>query len=284
MVIKNAKSNTVMEASTLFAMFNFCLTEHLWMVSANAWCQRKTCLIPNNNYLKQFKPCVLVSIYTQYSRPVKLEWLQTVLASVISELDEALLSLRNFIKKTSSPCDRDGVSTESFRADAHLMSSALVRSLEEGHPLDDYWYRCCRNGGEDSYATLQNKAFGSPQDVVFICNEESKVCARSRKHGPRDARAYCSHRCSIHIHRKTLRKEGYEQNYPFNWKRFCVTDNKVKSRLVCQLRRYAATNPGNITWIKAGFHALEVWGEQLLDSCIRFLNEDPWERLHLRSS
>lgn len=28
-----------------------------------------------------------------------------------------------------------------------------------------------------------------------------------------------------------------------------------------------------------GFHALEVWGGATFDSCIRFLNEDPWERL-----
>lgn len=27
-----------------------------------------------------------------------------------------------------------------------------------------------------------------------------------------------------------------------------------------------------------GFHALEVWGGATFDSCLRFLNEDPWER------
>ncbi len=30
---------------------------------------------------------------------------------------------------------------------------------------------------------------------------------------------------------------------------------------------------------KAGFHALEVWGGATFDTCLRFLNEDPWERL-----
>ena len=30
---------------------------------------------------------------------------------------------------------------------------------------------------------------------------------------------------------------------------------------------------------KAGFHAIEVWGGATFDSCMRFLNEDPWERL-----
>ena len=30
---------------------------------------------------------------------------------------------------------------------------------------------------------------------------------------------------------------------------------------------------------KAGYYALEVWGGATFDSAIRFLNEDPWERL-----
>ena len=30
---------------------------------------------------------------------------------------------------------------------------------------------------------------------------------------------------------------------------------------------------------RVGFFSLEVWGGATFDSCIRFLNEDPWERL-----
>jgi oxaloacetate decarboxylase alpha subunit len=30
---------------------------------------------------------------------------------------------------------------------------------------------------------------------------------------------------------------------------------------------------------KAGYHSIECWGGATFDSCIRFLNEDPWERL-----
>lgn len=30
---------------------------------------------------------------------------------------------------------------------------------------------------------------------------------------------------------------------------------------------------------RAGFYALEIWGGATFDSCLRFLNEDPWERL-----
>ena len=29
----------------------------------------------------------------------------------------------------------------------------------------------------------------------------------------------------------------------------------------------------------AGFHSVEVWGGATFDSAMRFLNEDPWERL-----
>lgn len=30
---------------------------------------------------------------------------------------------------------------------------------------------------------------------------------------------------------------------------------------------------------KAGYYSLECWGGATFDSCLRYLNEDPWERL-----
>lgn len=30
-----------------------------------------------------------------------------------------------------------------------------------------------------------------------------------------------------------------------------------------------------------GYHSMEVWGGATFDACVRFLNEDPWERLKL---
>ena len=32
---------------------------------------------------------------------------------------------------------------------------------------------------------------------------------------------------------------------------------------------------------KVGYHAIEAWGGATFDTCIRFLNEDPWERLRI---
>ena len=32
-------------------------------------------------------------------------------------------------------------------------------------------------------------------------------------------------------------------------------------------------------YLEAGYDGLEVWGGATLDSCMRFLNENPWERL-----
>ena len=32
---------------------------------------------------------------------------------------------------------------------------------------------------------------------------------------------------------------------------------------------------------KIGFYSAECWGGATFDSCIRFLNEDPWERLRI---
>jgi oxaloacetate decarboxylase alpha subunit len=31
----------------------------------------------------------------------------------------------------------------------------------------------------------------------------------------------------------------------------------------------------------AGYYSLEVWGGAAFDICIRYLNEDPWERLRV---
>ena len=32
---------------------------------------------------------------------------------------------------------------------------------------------------------------------------------------------------------------------------------------------------------RVGYYALEVWGGATFDACMRFLNEDPWERLRV---
>ena len=32
---------------------------------------------------------------------------------------------------------------------------------------------------------------------------------------------------------------------------------------------------------KVGFYSLECWGGATFDACLRFLNEDPWERLRV---
>jgi oxaloacetate decarboxylase alpha subunit len=33
------------------------------------------------------------------------------------------------------------------------------------------------------------------------------------------------------------------------------------------------------TMDQVGYHAVEVWGGATFDSCLRFLHEDPWQRL-----
>lgn len=39
--------------------------------------------------------------------------------------------------------------------------------------------------------------------------------------------------------------------------------------------------PGCALLDKVGYHSLEAWGGATFDSCLRYLNEDPWERLRL---
>ena len=42
---------------------------------------------------------------------------------------------------------------------------------------------------------------------------------------------------------------------------------------------YSKMEPILDTMNKAGYYSAEVWGGATFDVCLRFLNEDPWERL-----
>ena len=35
---------------------------------------------------------------------------------------------------------------------------------------------------------------------------------------------------------------------------------------------------------KIGYHSIEAWGGATFDACLRFLNEDPWDRLRTDTS
>ena len=35
------------------------------------------------------------------------------------------------------------------------------------------------------------------------------------------------------------------------------------------------------TMDKVGYHSVECWGGATFDACLRFLNEDPWDRLRI---
>ena len=49
--------------------------------------------------------------------------------------------------------------------------------------------------------------------------------------------------------------------------------------LIATRMPYAAFEPILETIDKAGFYSVECWGGATFDSCMRYLNEDPWERL-----
>ncbi|MEG0854553.1 MAG: pyruvate carboxylase subunit B [Angelakisella sp.] len=49
--------------------------------------------------------------------------------------------------------------------------------------------------------------------------------------------------------------------------------------LIATRMPFSAFEPILSTMDKAGYYSLECWGGATFDSCLRFLNEDPWERL-----
>ena len=108
--------------------------------------------------LEQFNPCVLVSITLNIPGPVKnSEAITTVFASVISELDEALQSFEKLHQEDFSP--QTGM--EFYRV---LRADAL------------HVKRAC------TPTPISRTALGMTPRRCFICNEDAKVCARSRKH------------------------------------------------------------------------------------------------------
>ena len=49
--------------------------------------------------------------------------------------------------------------------------------------------------------------------------------------------------------------------------------------LIATRMPFSVMEPILETLDKAGFYSVECWGGATFDSCMRFLDEDPWERL-----
>ncbi|PWR72957.1 pyruvate/oxaloacetate carboxyltransferase [Methanospirillum stamsii] len=65
-------------------------------------------------------------------------------------------------------------------------------------------------------------------------------------------------------------------------KRLCITDTTLRDAhqsLIATRMRTEDMLPLTRAIDKAGFFSVEAWGGATFDSCIRFLNEDPWHRL-----
>ncbi len=79
---------------------------------------------------------------------------------------------------------------------------------------------------------------------------------------------------------------------------FCIQDSKITEVIVLKKLKITETvlRDGHQSLIatklktdeilpilekmdRVGYYSLEVWGGATFDACIRFLNEDPWERL-----
>ena len=131
--------------------------------------------------LEQLNPCVLVSITLNIPGPVKnSEAITTVFASVISELDEALLPFKKLHQEDFSlPTGMEFYRV--LRADA-LDVKRVCTEFEEGHPLGRLLDIDVVEMAGETPTPISRTALGMPPRRCFICNEEAKVCARSRQH------------------------------------------------------------------------------------------------------
>ncbi len=115
----------------------------------------------------------------------------------------------------------------------------------------------------------------------FICNEEAKkpvlvnMVPEMQEHIARIALQH------THPPKDLGRKEDIMSKIIRLTETVLVTDNKVKSRLVCRIRKICYQS-----WLldQAGFHALEAWGGATFDSCACFEWKTHKRLCHLRSS
>jgi pyruvate/oxaloacetate carboxyltransferase len=69
---------------------------------------------------------------------------------------------------------------------------------------------------------------------------------------------------------------------PAGCRRVKITDLTPRDGQQCKLATRVSTDdllPLCAALDKCGFHAVEVWGGATFDVCLRYLNEDPWDRL-----
>src|SRR3990170_8859921 len=69
---------------------------------------------------------------------------------------------------------------------------------------------------------------------------------------------------------------------PVGSRRVKITDLTPRDGQQCKLATRVTTDdllPLCAAEEKCGFYAVEVWGGASFDSCLRYLNEDPWDRL-----
>ena len=99
---------------------------------------------------------------------------------MISELDEALQSFEKLHQEDFSL----GTGMEFYRvlrADALDVKRACTE-FEEGHPLGRLLDIDVVEMAGETPTPISRTALGMSPRRCFICNEEAKVCARSRKH------------------------------------------------------------------------------------------------------
>ena len=86
---------------------------------------------------------------------------------------------------------------------------------------------------------------------------------------------YCELVCSILIFIFYLEVSMKKQKVGFT--ETALRD--ASQSLIATRLSYDKMEPILETMDKAGFYSCEVWGGATFDVCLRFLNEDPWERL-----
>lgn len=115
---------------------------------------------------------------------------------------------------------------------------------------------------------LTREKLGYPKRKCLLCTEEAKVCGRSRTHTVKEMQ-YAIQAIVDKERRRFYEKIQFMETVLRDGQQSLIATRMPTSDMLPILK----------TMDQAGYHSLEMWGGATFDSCLRFLNEDPWERL-----
>lgn len=224
-----------------------------------------------NELVHRYQPAAVVSLKCNIPGPIKNNEAIRQLFSIGRDEIYRLLEEKNWKMLYRKELDlRTGPELLcAVEAPAEAVKQEMIR-VEETSPLGrlyDIDVLYLENGRMQA---VERTMLGHGARRCFICDRPAKECGRSRKHTVQEM---------LEKIESLIIEDGRVMGMA-NKVRFMDTVLRDGHQsLVATRMTTEQMVPILETLDQAGYFSLEVWGGATFDSCLRYLNEDPWERL-----